>query len=315
MQKPRQRSIKLYKQKDEFMNKNLVSVFHLLSIYHHQSQLIGSSSIRNFLYVNDYDLNENFKVKYSNEILDKLYIEFRNVFLKAKKSDDIFILDFKCGQDVNNEPLRWKYPDIMKGFQISHKTKYKFVDCLLQNSTIKIDICYVLDNIFQDITNNYFIEFTHQKEILGGAVKSEIQNLTEEMRELIKDGNYIKALKRLFSIQKISKDIDQKLLDLLNSFIGRLYKGINQLNLIIQMLEQTFKPLDIKLAHINIENVKQFASNITEINIDNLLLDLNKLSKTNNKKILIKKLKLIVSQLDDDLNAYIKAHYKHIFDL
>ncbi len=307
-------SIKLYKQHNDFLDKQLLNVFHFLSIYHHKSILIGSSGIRNFLYTNDYDLNENFDANNTPEVIKKLHLEFINIFKKAKLSNDIYILDFKCGITNDNEPIRWSYNDLIKGFQTVNNIKYLFTNCLLQDSTIKIDICYLLNNIFQDITNNYFIEFTKKSKNSNiSQINQTIKTLKEEMKLFIKDKNYIKALKRLFSIQKLTHNLNPNLLHILNSFIGRFYKGIVNLKLIITMLEQTFKPISLEIIYINIENVKQFLSYIVEVNIDSFLYELNDLTKIKSQSILIKKLNIIAEKMFNKLNTYIINNYSDLF--
>jgi hypothetical protein len=75
--------IEIKYQKEQYLNTQLTNVFHILSIYGQKSFLIGSSGIRNIIYNNDYDLNENLKIKNANDVLHKLYEEFLSVFNKC----------------------------------------------------------------------------------------------------------------------------------------------------------------------------------------------------------------------------------------
>jgi hypothetical protein len=45
-----------------------------------------------------------------------------------------------------------------------------------------------------------------------------IKELTEDYKELVNDGNYFKALKRMYSILKLNDDKDARLLLLVNYF-------------------------------------------------------------------------------------------------
>jgi hypothetical protein len=59
--------------------------------------------------------------------------------------------------------------------------------------------------------------------------------LRNEIKELVKEGLYFKALKRHFSLLMIEKKIDNETLNILNSDYGILYKFINSLQLIVSI--------------------------------------------------------------------------------
>jgi len=151
------------KQDQKYLNDDIVKSFHVLTLHGSHSKLIGSSSYRHFLYSNDYDLNENLHVTDTKSILQGIYHEFLDMFHKLYKNPDYYIIDFKCGEDNHHNALRWSYSDMKNGYKLVNGTKYMFVDCLPQDSTIKIDIIYVLNNVFTDITNNYFLHFNKNK--------------------------------------------------------------------------------------------------------------------------------------------------------
>ncbi len=62
----------------------LQKVFHFLSISTNYS-LIGSSSLRNMIYNNDFDLNEIYKTNETKNVLHNLYEMFKEKFIEAKK--------------------------------------------------------------------------------------------------------------------------------------------------------------------------------------------------------------------------------------
>jgi len=302
-------SVKLVDQNNDYLDKNLVKIFHILSIYHHQSQLIGSAGIRNMLYVNDYDLNENFKTKDTDTVLQELYQDFLNIFEKAKKKD-YYVMDLKTGEDSEGEALRWNYNDMKTRYKVVKNKKYTFKECLLMDATIKIDIVYLLNNIFTDITNNYFISINKRKIIPVMKVNQEIDALKADYIEYKNEKNYFKALKRLFSIEKLENNVNREILTIFNSNIGRLYKGISNLNLIIEMLEKT--NVSMEIIKINIENTKMFISNVVEINVDWVLDDLYSLDNVISRKIMVRKLEKIVEDALVELNQYIVKHYKNL---
>ncbi len=63
----------------------LQDVFHFMSISSDYS-LVGSSSYKTFLYNNDYDLNEYYRRKDTPKILNKIYLDFKDKFITAKKT-------------------------------------------------------------------------------------------------------------------------------------------------------------------------------------------------------------------------------------
>jgi hypothetical protein len=123
-------------------------IFNLLSIdgnYH----VIGSASLKGNRYRNDYDLNGLFKSNGKKDVIEKyLYKVFLNKFNDAYKNDNVWITDFKCGMNNNDEPLRWSYNDMKKGFKMmSNGRKILFTECLLQKTTMKMDIVSIVDEI------------------------------------------------------------------------------------------------------------------------------------------------------------------------
>jgi len=178
------------------------------------------------------------------------------------------------------------------------------------DATIKIDIVYLLNNIFTDITNNYFISINKRKIIPVMKVNQEIDALKADYIEYKNEKNYFKALKRLFSIEKLENNVNREILTIFNSNIGRLYKGISNLNLIIEMLEKT--NVSMEIIKINIENTKMFISNVVEINVDWVLDDLYSLDNVISRKIMVRKLEKIVEDALVELNQYIVKHYKNL---
>ena len=61
-------------------------------------KIIGSNSYRALRYANDYDITSSISGK-NEDYLEKLTKHFKNQFIKAKSSENIWITDFKCGMD------------------------------------------------------------------------------------------------------------------------------------------------------------------------------------------------------------------------
>lgn len=294
----------LKEQESQYLDANVEKVFHFLELHGHHNFLIGSQNIRNILYANDYDLNANVGIDDSVAILRSLYKEFLHIFNEAYADPEYYILDFKCGVH-GNEPIRWSYEDMKRGYVERDKTKITFEQCMLmdQGNVIKLDLCYVFNGIFTDVNCMYNLHIVtdkkHLKQSKEEAKKSTIQSLREEIDVLEREGEFFKALKRYFSIGVLEGKVDDDVLDLLNSEYGILYKFISFLKLVVEMMDQDFKEVTLSLVRNNLEYIKQFASHIVHIHIDSLLHKLIKIIKMSN----FKKMKPALNAVIDDATA------------
>ena len=148
--------VKLEEQKLNNYPKELQDYFHKMSITS-DFDIIGSAHYKNFAYTNDYDLNENFKTENNPKVLNNLYKLFLNKFTEAEKDPNQLITDFKCGE-LNGESVRWNYDNMKKGYQIIKNKKITFQECLLMDSTIKLDEVVFINGLASEITNNYFLK-------------------------------------------------------------------------------------------------------------------------------------------------------------
>ena len=95
--------VKVEKQDIRNINSEIVDhAFNILSVQG-SYKLVGSRAIKNLIYANDYDLNENVHVKGKSNY-EKLYYHFLDILEKCKKTENYYILDFKCGE-INKEPI------------------------------------------------------------------------------------------------------------------------------------------------------------------------------------------------------------------
>lgn len=300
----------LKEQDTQYIDSDINKVFHFLELRGSHNFLIGSNKIRNILYANDYDLNAEIGVSDSKTVLNKIYEDFLNIFHKAHRSPDYYIIDFKCGV-YKGEPIRWLYEDMKRGSVKKGNHAITFEECLLmQDNTIKLDLCYLHNDIFTDINclYNLFLvrnkgELKTKKEQTQSSVTKELQ---QEIKELEAEGDYFKALKRYFSLGIIEGKIDEDILNLLNSDYGRMYKFTNFLKLVIEMIEQDFKPVSMVTIKSNLEYIKQFASHIVTIKVENYLNRLIKIIKMDNIKKMKHELERLVEECSKSLNNSIK---------
>ncbi len=247
-------------------NKDVKQVFNTLTISGNY-RVIGSGSFKKIKYASDYDLEEVVKEAKGKTILDKIYHMFKKKFEDCKKDSNYFITDFKCGLNTDGEPLRWTYKDIKKGYQILEDgRKMKFQDCILIKATMKMDMIVLIDGIFTEFSDNYYINigdksnyFEHEQEpehIETGILKSLDEYLNVHQ-------NYWKTLKRLFSLstrepKKYKKDI-KKMMDFFNGKTGLINKCKNELEILMLVIENKFRKPKIDDIHYNLSVIDKWA--------------------------------------------------------
>lgn len=245
----------------EFSQK-LQNIFNFLSVSR-KYRVVGSSALKEIKYNADYDLNELFEEKISdkNAVLNKLYEIFKKKFETAKKNPNIFITDFKCGENSDGEPLRWSYKDMMNGTKmLENGILVSFQDCLLMKATIKMDVIALIDGQFIEFSDNYFLKigddgnfFPHDMEPdhLMNTIRYDYEFYMRSAR------NYFKALKRLFAYYKMEGEgkneakLD-KLVEFFNTETGLNYKLLSEIKTIQDVINQDFRIPELSDIRTNI---------------------------------------------------------------
>lgn len=218
------------KEKDDY-TKDENEIFSFLSVLGKYS-VVGSGSIKEIEYADDYDLLEFVDCKRSQDAYDIVLQVFQEKYRKAERMDNIYITDFKNGM-FNGQPVRWTKETIADGFQYIDDKKVYFTEMLQTESIIKMDIVALTDGLFTEFSENYFITFGrfstyNKRNILEETI---ISCIRADLRKKIECGKYYKALKRYFSILKLQKTKNKKqfstIINYLNGEIGLLshYKG------------------------------------------------------------------------------------------
>ena len=78
-----------------------------------------------------------------------------HIYKVVEKNDELFITDFKLGEDEKGEPLRWTYEKMKK----NNNNGYTFQEALKQKSKIKMDITIYINGTFKEISDNYFFYY------------------------------------------------------------------------------------------------------------------------------------------------------------
>mgnify|MGYP003648987480 FL=1 len=296
----------------------------------HKLKILGSNATRGMLYPSDYD----FESKLSGRA-DAIYQEFRKVFKNKKFMNSIYLCDFKCGVDERfvpfniNNPLipkqmrqkikkatgeekedlerelyilRWSQQDIINGYIILvDGTKKSFVDCLDDNTTIKVDWAVPVGNTFAECSINYYYKQEPQSK------EQTIQELKEDV-DYYKHNNTMKSMKRFYSLLTTineDKKKQKELVKYFNSPIGYINKIKNDLEFLLELtLKHNIEWDKIKS---NLQMLKNNLSN-SALPSTGLILEFNHLSQSNYKN----KIKKIINKLQTIINEVSKNYLRQI---
>lgn len=287
----------------EFSDK-IQKVFNLLTISH-KIRVVGSASFKNIRYVSDYDLNELFSRNFdSDQALDLIYKMFKKKFEECEKDPTCFITDFKCGMNTDGEPLRWRKEDIKKGTkQLEDGRIIKFQDCILQKTTFKLDIIKIIDGVFTEFSDNYFVKLGEEANFFPHDIS--IDHLKNSLKHAYDEYFYVfrnlyKGLKRAFSYYLIEEGknevILKKLMNFFNSPVGKLYQIRSQLGTLALVMENASKFREAKISDIK-KSIKIILSELKFVDVKNVKDKLEEILKTSSRK----KIENLILSVEEDL--------------
>jgi hypothetical protein len=236
-------------------------VFAFLTL-HGTQRVVGTASVKEIDYAADYDLMEYIHFGRSEEVYELILTLFREKFRTAHKSKTIWLTDFKCGVLAGGKPIRWKKEDLDRGFQIIEDNKIYFVECLQEQSVIKLDAIVLINGLFHEFSEIYLMSFGDFKTYNPITTKAENIEvaLLRDVKHYTEKGNYYKALKRLFAYLRISgknAPLLQELTDYFNSSVGELASYKSDLELVSIMLGQSFRPVKHRDIIYNIKYIEK----------------------------------------------------------
>jgi len=230
-------------------------------------KVIGSNSLKSIKYGSDYDLEE-LDTEKGKDPLKKIYHIFVKKYENAKLNPNIFITDFKCGLDNDGEPLRWDYKTIKAGKQKLQTGHYiTFEECLLIKTTMKLDMIVLIDGIFTEFSENYYLDINGVKNFFEhDRTKEHIETSIKKSLDqyLNVDKNYWKSLKRIFSLNMLNnKNIPllKNMIDFFNSKTGLINKCKNELDILMIVIDNNFKKPKIKDIKYNLTVINEWGKN------------------------------------------------------
>lgn len=255
------------KEIDDF-NDKVKKVFNYLTITG-KYNVIGSANLKRIKYSADYDLNELMESKKSKEkILFGIYKLFKQKFKEAKKDPNRFITDLKCGLDTDGEPLRWDYKDMMKGYKtLADGRNMSFCDCLLIKAMLKLDMIVIIDGVFTEFSENYFLSFSNGAEgnffahdVTKEHTLNEILHSYDEYLNV--DKNAFKAIKRAFAYRILDDkeehaSLFKQYIDFFNSETGKKNKIRADLDTLILILENEFRKAKVSDITFSLKRMRE----------------------------------------------------------
>lgn len=274
-----------------------------------KAEIIGSHANPNILYPSDVDLQQYITVGAKGD--QQLLKEFQKKYQTALSNKDIYITDFKCGV-LNSEPLRWDIESIQQGYQIINDDRQiSFINALNMVSTIKMDVIAFIDDEFVEFSCNYYLTHDIDGKIHRSFEKKHVDDIELSFKlDIIKyqkEGNYYKALKRLMTLQKLQgKNVD-KYVKFFNSKIGKLNYLLNGINIIVQIMDNTFRNVPIADIRKNLAIIdKELDTKYKKLEHWEIIMDNN-----SSYVDIFLELNDIASVIEDDVNNGVLKWIKH----
>jgi hypothetical protein len=278
-------------------------------------KVVGSANLRTSEFIQDYDIDGMLNTNGNKEkILDSLTARFKRIFSDAYKNPALYITDFKCGydpsylEDDDRYKLRWNKEDIKNGYKIlGNGSKKFFRDCLMEKITMKMDIIYLLNGEFVEMSEMYRLNINGERNYYRANVEKE---LLGEIDKYTKEGNYYKLLKRRFSLLKLKKPKKEKIDEYIRIFNGQpglLNNLINQLKIIQNICIQEFRKPKLHEIRGNLQTIKQELSSVYKIYHHNFSDEIDTICKKPLSKI-YDSLTPIINSLEKQLNNYVEKY-------
>jgi len=232
----------------------------LLNIFRFDKEEIhikGSSNIKNIKIYADYDFYSRIKRKFN---IDEIYNEFYKILSNILDNNDLYFIEFKI--ENNKKKIRFYYDE-----DFSFK---KFSENFKNIKFCKIDIVIYSEKEHRFIDSSCIYDFSNKK-----IISEDYEDIiNDEIKNLKKDKNYFKILKRLYLLFKLKKNNNkiEILNKIFNSDLADLYKNINN----ITVIETVNKYYNDALTKKRIEH------NLLEINYP---INFNEQFKSDKKKL------------------------------
>ena len=292
--------------------KKLIEVFNIISLTR-KYKIIGSSNLKNIRYNSDFDLADFYDNK--KPTLNKIVKYFQYIYKTLdKKNSYSYITDFKCGLNIDEEPLKWTKKEVISNKKLLLDNSYiTLEEAIQQKSIIKIDVVSYINDTFIEISENYLIKIGNVSNFEKSEIDENkiIESIKKSELDEVKNNNYNKALKRLFSSLYHKNKNDKKLIKLVeffNSSVGILNKARADLDVLILLLEKNIPVKNSQLLSA-VDNIKFNCSYNT---IEDYTNDFLRIEKIKSKKMMYVPLLHLREKIFKIVNEFSKKFYKNL---
>lgn len=170
-------------------------------------------------------------------------------FIKDKPSVREF---YEAVDTLKFHIVRWTPAAVLRGFVILRDGRHlTLAQAFNSPALVKLDVvAYIQRSRFADFS--IIFTFKNEKNTLNGITVDFLKELKNSLESYLALGDTYKAAKRLFSLERIRNDMGtkndallQKLSDMFNSDLGRLYSIISDAKTLIYLLENKERvPID-----------------------------------------------------------------------
>jgi hypothetical protein len=188
-------------------------------------------------------------------------------FLKPRLTPKEFVIAEK---EIRFEVVRWKPTDVLEGFVVLRDGRhYSLEQAICAPAIAKLDVvAFIEGNNFSDFSTLY--TFKYRGRVLNDVKIDAEHEIKKSILYYEADDNYFKVAKRIFALSKASGDtaMIEKLTDLFNSDLGRLYSIISDASTILYLLENE-KNLPIEKIRFEIDQFRGRLASIYSIDAVN----------------------------------------------
>lgn len=200
-----------------------------------------------------------------NAVLTDEEAKYANSLLVEKPSINEFVL---LKKELRFHLVRWKPKEVLKGsLKLRDGREYTLEEAFKSPTIVKLDVVAFVENSrFTDFSIIYLFK-NKGKAINNVLMGNEEMAVKQDLVYYLANRNYFKVAKRMFSLARIKGDtkVLEKLNEMLNGDLGRLYSILSDLGTLIYLFEnETSIPLE-KIQY-EIDQFRSRLGNIYSIN-------------------------------------------------
>jgi len=238
-------------------------------------RLIGTAGLKSQLYTGDYD----FTMDINDLPRDSVFTGLNDVIHKIESNPEIYFVEMKIQSNAGKKERIYRSPEYSHGF--FSRIPFDSINF------IKVDV------VFRKEASNEFFDascmYSMGKEEVGeSADEDRLKELEQDFGELVGEGKYWKALKRLFSMMRIRNEEPEtsiELVKLFNSETGKLYQLTSQLKAIQTLKWESDKLLKNQVA-VFFQDKLGFKGSVTRARVDNIIKNNEKIINKTAQRIL-----------------------------